>query len=157
MADAPQLKATWDHLGLSIEKALSGRSNPRNPIIARFFREAKLVEGWGSGIGRSFSLCREYGLREPVIQEIDEAIRVTIFRKDSSHVPSDEPTTLSLSNLEKDILALLQNEPMLKIREIAANLDTGESKIKHATVRLKKRSLLSRSGAKQSSYWKVNL
>ena len=52
---------------------------------------------------------------------------------------------------------LLQNEPMLKIREIAANLDTGESKIKHATVRLKKRGLLSRSGSKQSSYWKVNL
>ena len=92
-----------------------------------------------------------------MIQEIDEAIRVTIFRKDSSHVPSDEPTALPLSDLEKDILALLQNEPMLKIREIAANLDTGESKIKHATVRLKKRGLLSRSGAKQSSYWKVNL
>ena len=52
---------------------------------------------------------------------------------------------------------MLQNEPMLKIREIAANLDTGESKIKHATVRLKKRGLLSRSGSKQSSYWKVNL
>lgn len=73
-----------------------------------------------------------------VIQEIDEAIRVTIFRKDSSHVPSGDPTTLPLSDLERSILSLLQNEPKLKIREIATELDVGESQIKHATVRLKK-------------------
>lgn len=144
-------------LGLSIEKALSGRSNPRNPIIARFFREARLMEGWGSGIGRSFSMCKEYGLKEPVIQEIDEAIRVTIFRKDSSHVPSEDPISLPLSDLEKNILSLLQSEPTLKIREIADKLHAGESQVKHATVRLKKRGLLSRTGAKQSSYWKVNI
>ena len=102
-------------------------------------------------------MCKEYGLKEPVIQEIDEAIRVTIFRKDSSHVPSEDPISLPLSDLEKNILSLLQSEPTLKIREIADKLHAGESQVKHATVRLKKRGLLSRTGAKQSSYWKVNI
>lgn len=58
---------------------------------------------------------------------------------------------------EHESLCLLQSEPTLKIREIADKLHAGESQVKHATVRLKKRGLLSRTGAKQSSYWKVNI
>ncbi|MBQ2762573.1 MAG: putative DNA binding domain-containing protein [Candidatus Methanomethylophilaceae archaeon] len=101
--------------GLSIDKAISGRSNPRNPIIAKFFRECKLVEGWGSGIGRSFSLCTEHGLKEPVIQELDEALRVTIFRKDSSHVPSEDPISLPLSEIEIKIIEEIERIPILRL------------------------------------------
>jgi predicted HTH transcriptional regulator len=52
-------------LGLTIDDAMAGRSNPRNKVIAKFFREANLMEGWGRGIRRSFSLCEEFKLRPP--------------------------------------------------------------------------------------------
>lgn len=142
-------------LGLSIEKALSGRSNPRNPIIARFFRETKLVEGWGSGIGRSFSMCKEYGLKEPIIQEIDEAIRVTIFRKDSLHVPSDDPTSLPLSDIERMIVTTIENNPQIKINELVLKLGFTDNQVKYAIKKLKNRGILRREGAKQSSRWVI--
>jgi predicted HTH transcriptional regulator len=43
---------SWGMLpyGLTVEGVMSGHSNPRNHIIAKFFKEANLTEGWGRGI-----------------------------------------------------------------------------------------------------------
>lgn len=40
-----------------------------------------LIEEWGTGIPRMIKECREYGLREPVFEELGDSIRVTIFRE----------------------------------------------------------------------------
>jgi len=65
--------------GLTLDAALSGVSRLRNRVIGRVFRELKLIEQWGSGIGRMIAACKESGLRPPRFEEIGTSFRVTLF------------------------------------------------------------------------------
>ena len=65
--------------GLTLDAALSGVSKLRNRVIGRVFRELKLIEQWGSGIGRMIEACKELGLQPPHFQEIGTSFRVTLF------------------------------------------------------------------------------
>lgn len=67
--------------GLDMQSAKSGKSKCRNTAIAESFRYMGLIEAWGTGIPRMIKECREYGLREPVFEELGDSIRVTLFRK----------------------------------------------------------------------------
>lgn len=58
-----------------------GKSKCRNTAIAESFRYMGLIEAWGTGIPRMIKECREYGLREPVFEELGDSIRVTIFQE----------------------------------------------------------------------------
>lgn len=65
--------------GLTLEAAIAGVSKLRNRVIGRVFRELKLIEQWGSGMGRMISACAEAGLRPPHFEEIGNSFRVTLF------------------------------------------------------------------------------
>lgn len=60
-------------------------SRLRNPALARVFREAGIMEQWGTGVQRVFEQVAEAGLPEPVIEEVQDRVRVTIY------VPSHDP------------------------------------------------------------------
>ncbi|TFH53028.1 AAA family ATPase [Actinomyces viscosus] len=62
-------------------------SRLRNPALARIFREAGIMEQWGTGIQRVFEQVAQAGLPEPVIEEIVDRVRVTIHV--SNHNPAD--------------------------------------------------------------------
>ncbi len=67
--------------GLDLEEALRGKSKCRNAAISEAFHYMKIIEGWGTGLGRIRNSCREYGLREPVIEESGNGFRVVFYRK----------------------------------------------------------------------------
>ena len=67
--------------GLDMQSAKSGKSKCRNTALAESFRYMGLIEAWGTGIPRMIKECREYGLREPMFEELGDSIRVTIFRE----------------------------------------------------------------------------
>ena len=48
--------------GMTVEDMKQGISKIRNPVIARFFREANLIEQWGTGVPRILSQAKEQGL-----------------------------------------------------------------------------------------------
>ena len=60
-------------------------SRLRNPALARVFREAGIMEQWGTGIQRVFEQVAEAGLPEPIIEEIQDRVRVTIY------IPNHDP------------------------------------------------------------------
>ena len=62
--------------GQTIEKALSGSSIVRNRVIARVFRELRLIEQWGSGLRRIMESCKTQGLKSPVIEELNNQFRL---------------------------------------------------------------------------------
>jgi ATP-dependent DNA helicase RecG len=72
--------------GLTMEAALSGVSRLRNRVIGRVFRELKLIEQWGSGIGRMLTACRNHGIRAPRFEEIGASFRVTLFSEPVAEV-----------------------------------------------------------------------
>jgi ATP-dependent DNA helicase RecG len=65
--------------GLTLDAALSGVSKLRNRVIGRIFRELKLIEQWGSGIGRMIAACEKQGLHPPRFEETGTSFRVTLF------------------------------------------------------------------------------
>ncbi len=67
--------------GMTLERALSGSSHVRNRVIARTFREVKLIEQWGSGIQRIMKACKDNNLIKPLFENFDTAFRVTLFAK----------------------------------------------------------------------------
>ena len=52
----------------------------RNPLIGKSFFLIKFIEEWGTGINRIIKSCLEYGLPEPLFEEISGSLVVT-FRK----------------------------------------------------------------------------
>ncbi len=64
--------------GMTVEDMKQGVSRIRNPVIARVFRELKLVEQWGIGVPRIFQQARELGLPEPEILEIGMRLRFIV-------------------------------------------------------------------------------
>jgi ATP-dependent DNA helicase RecG len=56
------------------------KSIPRNPLIAKCFFLIKYIEQWGTGTNRMIDKCLDYGLPEPLFEEMAGDFIVT-FRK----------------------------------------------------------------------------
>ncbi len=67
--------------GITIEDVLDGRSEIRNKVIVRIFREAKIVEQWGRGVQRIIQLCENKGLKKPDIIESGMFVKFILYRK----------------------------------------------------------------------------
>ena len=65
---------------LTIEEILCGRSEIRNRAIARIFKEAKLIEQWGTGVRRIIEICTQSGLRRPEFIESGHFVIVRFFK-----------------------------------------------------------------------------
>ena len=66
--------------GLSLEDLkLEHNSRPRNPIIANACFFAGYIDTWGRGTLKIINSCKEAGLPEPEIKEMNGGIEVTIF------------------------------------------------------------------------------
>ncbi len=65
--------------GLDLETAIAGVSQLRNKVIGRVFRELKIIEQWGSGLGRMIRACEKHNLPKPRFEEIGNFFKVTLF------------------------------------------------------------------------------
>lgn len=72
--------------GMTVE-TMRGVSRLRNPSLARIFRDAGLIEQWGSGVNRVYSEIEKAGLPAPDIEEIVDRVRVTMHVADHSATP----------------------------------------------------------------------
>ena len=66
--------------GLTVGELHKGRSEIRNRVIARVFRELGYIEQWGSGISRIKQLCLQADNIEPQLQEGADYIDWAFFR-----------------------------------------------------------------------------
>ncbi|MDR1443144.1 MAG: putative DNA binding domain-containing protein [Bifidobacteriaceae bacterium] len=64
--------------GLTVEMMREGASRVRNPLVARVFHEAGLIEARGTGIPGVMAGAAERGLPEPTIAELPGIIRVVV-------------------------------------------------------------------------------
>lgn len=63
--------------GYTLNEFIAGVSHVRNKVIARVFRELRLMEEWGTGYKRINDACQASGYQTPEWKEIGTAIRVT--------------------------------------------------------------------------------
>ena len=81
---------------LTIEELLSGNysSRTRNRVVARAFKEAGIIERYGSGIARIKNECKAHGVIKPLFEEFVHGFRVTLFKKKLNGVVINEVDSL---------------------------------------------------------------
>ncbi len=113
--------------GLTLDELPLGVSKLRNRVIGRVFYELKLIEQWGSGIGRMISACEQAGLPEPIWQELGTRFRVTMSMEQDS-TPTRDTT-------DDPIYSVLSVRDGLRTSEIA---DASGLSVRATRFRLKK-------------------
>ena len=147
--------------GLTIDMIKNGRSKIRNNAIAEVFSRMRVIEGWGSGIGRMIEDCREYGVADPVFTEMGVDFKVEFFRKNTVTPETVNGTVNGTVRIEDRLLlsypelSLMMLNPKITINEISAQLQIGKSSVNRHISVLKKMGVLTREGSDKTGRWKI--
>jgi len=132
--------------GMTIDDMRQGVSKIRNHIIARIFRELRLIEQWGSGVRRMFKEAQEQGLPEPEIVEIGMRMRFIVPLAQPHSVqdktkgerpglrPESRPGLRPESQLETRLESLLAAKVLLLLKEQEAGKKQLAGALGHKTV-----------------------
>lgn len=107
--------------GLTVDNLL-GVSRLRNPDVARVFRDAGLIEQWGSGLPRVIEEVTAAGHGAPTIEEVVDRVRVTIPVQ-SHAIPGgslSQSLSQSLSHEDVTMMKLMVTEPRTRAELLSA-------------------------------------
>ena len=140
--------------------------NPKNSIIASFFRHIGYADQLGSGVRNLFKYSKIYSGEEPVFDEGD-AFRITVPLDERLGGKEENPTqavqnptqgkcvTHKVSDLDKRIFAAIEEKLSLTQSELAMQLDVNLNTVKYRIKRLMSIDLLGRVGSSQKGHWIV--
>lgn len=134
---------------LTIDQFYSGRSEIRNRVLARIFKEFNFIEKWGSGINRMINLCKNANLKTPEIKETGDSVVLTFYRANSM---PDSAGLNNLSETEEKVLTLIFDKT--KRKEIQEKLLFSERTIRKALNSLQTKGLIEKLGKGPSTYYK---
>ncbi len=117
--------------GLTVEQLISGKyfSSIRNKQIAFVFKEAGIIEKYGSGIKRVLEAFQGYGLAQPIFEEIQNGFKVAVSK-------TTQKTTQKTRTRDK-ILEILHTNPNMTREELAGVLGKSPNTIKEHIAKLK--------------------
>jgi ATP-dependent DNA helicase RecG len=170
---------------LTIDRLLTGEYSSviRNKNIAAIFKEAGMMEKYGSGISRILISFKKHGLKAPVFENFQHGFRVTIFAEnETSNSKGDEYSTPNtdkqtggqtsgqtgsqtgdqtiftghLTAPQKEVLELIFQNNRITRKELAGKLGKSESAIQKNINLLKSKKLIKRIGGDFGGYWEVN-
>ncbi len=140
---------------LTTEALLEGRSEVRNRIIARVFKELGYIEQWGSGIKRIKSSCVAMGLQEPCIREQGDFVDVEFYRPaaDTGGLVADTDGLVELSTQEQIILQHLQLHPSLNVKLAGELLAVKDSRAREVIKTLADKGLIAKQGSARNTQY----
>ena len=135
-------------------------SRPRNKNIAFAFFKAGFIDRWGLGYKKIMEGFKEAGMKQPEIELVDGGVRVTVWRRnacsDVTTQTTTQTTTQSLSEVQKTIIAIIEENPSISRRELSAMIgNITEDGIKYHTQKLQKMGVLRREGPDYGGKWVV--
>jgi len=168
--------------GLDLSEALRGKSKCRNAAISEAFHYMKIIEAWGTGLGRIRNSCKEYGLPDPVIEESGDGFRVISYRKTANtgqnaggNIESNQEignssiessTEIIESNTKNDtenyngsienrLVELLIQYPAITQQEAAEKLGYPKAWIRRIMKKMQQEGILRREGSTKKGIWIV--
>ena len=108
--------------GLTVEKALSGRSKIRNHALAEAFNYMKVIEEWGSGLRRVSNELAAYGAKPLQFEDGGIDVRINVLRNvekaEKPHIATEKPHIVTekphIGSQKERIAALKLTEPTHK-------------------------------------------
>ena len=129
--------------------------NPKNPIIASFFRNIGYADQLGSGVRNLFKYSKYYSGEEPEFIEGD--IFKIIVPLNSSNLESTTQSTTQSQNEEvwKYITELLQSEPELSQKQMAERLNLNVNTVKYYIRKMQEQNKIKHIGSQRKGKWVV--
>lgn len=147
--------------------------NPKNPIIAAFFRTIGWSDQLGSGVRNLYKYTKLYSGQEPVFQEGD-VFRIVVpldegysfdkgigsdanldTKRDTIDTNSGTNSADFLeSNMDK-IMEFIRENPTVTQAELKERLHISIVSVKRAMKELQDRGKIERTGSSRKGYWKI--
>lgn len=124
---------------------------PKNPVIARIFKEIGLAYELGSGVRNLVKYSKFYSDLAP--QLIEEDIFRTIIQLKSSNEPVNEPVKLTKDHIA--IIKAIENNSAITKEELVNITGKSRSTITRQLTNLKKAGIIGRRGSDKKGYWKI--
>ena len=157
--------------GVTLDKMKEGYSKIRNRALAHAFSYMNLIEAWGSGIPKLMASMQEYGLREPEFMDLEIGFRINLYRS-TENVQSEATqdttqaaqgttqvtqaaTRAELTEEAKAVLRLIQQQPDITQRKIAAQLGWKVDRVKYYLNKMKRQNIIRRIGTSQTGHWEL--
>jgi len=141
-------------------------SRPRNQIIAELLSKTIYVEKLGTGINRIKNAMKEAGLPAPEFK-YSFSFFTTLFditggegKIEGGQIGGLESGQIGghiLTERQKEIIAIIKNNPRITRIELSQKLKINPSAIQKHLVSLKKVRLIKRVGSAKSGYWEITL
>ena len=141
--------------------------NPKNPIIAAFFRNIGYADQLGSGVRNLFKYSKFYSGKEPEFAEGD-VFRIVVpldeeysydFGQDSGRInqsnQSDQSNQSLLTEDEQRLLDMIKEYPDMTNALLAQTLGWSVSRVKYYVQKLKKSGKIKRKGTSRNGSWKI--
>lgn len=135
------------------EDILEGRSEIRNKVIARVFKELNYIEQWGTGIRRIRSSCQAAGLKEPQIEETGDFISINLFRK-NFYDPKTEMKTEYTVQEEEIIEYLKSGNEKITTREVTSILQVKERRARYVLNEMVGNDILEKVGRSSNTHYR---
>lgn len=122
---------------------------PRNLQIASVFKEAGLIEKYGSGIKRVIKAFLDYELPEPVFEEIQGGLNVTVYKKVNGGVSGGVNGGVKggVKSSISVLLDIIVNRPGMNTKQISKILKTPAKTVEKWIKNLKDQNLIEFKGA----------
>lgn len=148
--------------GLTVEDILSDDyiSSPRNPKLAALFKDAGLIEKYGSGIRRVLDSCKAHGGVTASFEDHGNWFKVVLTKSNSASSGRlgeklGEKLGDGLGKTRRAILSILKEESSLPITKLAAKIGVSTTAIEKNIAWLKANGYLLRVGSARVGRWEV--
>ena len=151
--------------GLTLDDLKSEHnSRPRNPKIAKACFMAGYIETWGRGTLKIIEACKDAGLAEPLIEETNGGISVTLFQKEFG-TSSEQVRNKFGTNSEQirnkfgvqveETFKVIAENPEYSAKKIAQELNVSPRTVEKHQAKLKDAGVIERVGSTKAGYWKI--
>ncbi len=128
----------------SVIKIFATFSETKNDEVIDGMDNGYIVEKYGFGIKKNYLICRDYKIVPPEINILESGFEVVLYKK-----KTDQKTD------EEKILALIELNNKINIKEIALYINKGLTTTKTKLKKLKEQNTIKRIGPNKGVYWQI--
>ena len=140
--------------------------NPKNPIIAAFFRNIGYADQLGSGVRNLFKYSKYYSGHEPQFKEgdvfriivpLDEAYSFDFEQTNGKNgiIDTNQDTIPDDIDLKTKLLLHIEQDVKRTQKEYAVKLNVSVPTVKRLFAKLQKEEVLVREGTNRKGQWRV--
>jgi len=137
------------------EDILEGRSEIRNKVIARVFKELNYIEQWGSGIRRIKSSCISRDLKEPEIVEKGDFVDVSLYRDVASSTENVGSGSFLTDQEQKIVEFLKEHDDIIRTKDAKIVLSVEERRAREILKDLVEKQVIDKKGKGPSTFYEL--